>query len=129
MISQANRYAIVDVSNLHEGQIFTCSPWEICGAPIPLIFIFIVADLLSKGWEIFLTRCYLRTTSRRLRLLPTEYLLIILDEDEDDDTMLLGAQFCSDSLSSVSVDAQVSYCLHARIQCIRSLEIQGKFAW
>ncbi|KAL4579255.1 hypothetical protein LXL04_015393 [Taraxacum kok-saghyz] len=86
--------------------------------------------ILRKGREIFITGCYLRTTSRecgRLRLLPTEYLLIILDEDEDDDAMLLGAQFCSDSLSSVSVDAGVPYSLYARIESIGSLEIQGKF--
>lgn len=83
--------------------------------------------ILRKGREIFLTGCYLRTTSRCLRLLPTEYLLIILDEDEDDDAMLIGAQFCSDSLSSVSVDAEVSYSLYARIESIGSLEIQGKF--
>ncbi|CAH1454474.1 unnamed protein product [Lactuca virosa] len=86
--------------------------------------------ILRKGREIFLTGCYLRTTSRgsgRLRLLPTEYLLIILDEDEDDDAMLLAAQFCSDSLSSVSVDAGISYSLYARIESIGCLEIQGKF--
>ncbi|KAJ9546519.1 hypothetical protein OSB04_019062 [Centaurea solstitialis] len=89
--------------------------------------------ILKKGREILLTGCYLRTTSRgsgHLRLLPTEYLLIILDEDEDDDAMLIGAQFCSDSLSSVSVDSVnegVSYSLYARIESIGSLEIQGKF--
>ncbi|KAK1435878.1 hypothetical protein QVD17_01650 [Tagetes erecta] len=89
--------------------------------------------ILRKGREIFLTGCYLRTTTRgsgRLRLLPTEYLLIILDEDEDDDAMLLGAQFCSDSLFSISVDdvnQGVSYSLYARIESIGSLEIQGQF--
>ncbi|XP_024995191.1 uncharacterized protein LOC112528403 [Cynara cardunculus var. scolymus] len=89
--------------------------------------------ILRKGREILLTGCYLRSTLRgsgHLRLLPTEYLLIILDEDEDDDAMLLGAQFCSDSLSSISVDAVnegVSYSLYARIESIGSLEIQGKF--
>ncbi|GJW02472.1 nucleic acid-binding, OB-fold protein, partial [Tanacetum coccineum] len=88
--------------------------------------------ILRKGREVFLTGCYLRTSggSGHLRLLPTEYLLIILDEDEDDDAMLLGAQFCSDSLSSISIDAVnqgVSYSLYARIESIGSLEIQGKF--
>ncbi|KAK9063115.1 hypothetical protein SSX86_016985 [Deinandra increscens subsp. villosa] len=89
--------------------------------------------ILRKGRELLLTGCYLRTTTRgsgHLRLLPTEYLLIILDEDEDDDAMLLGAQFCSDSLSSISVDDAnrgVSYSLYARIESIGSLEIQGKF--
>ncbi|XP_071704171.1 uncharacterized protein [Rutidosis leptorrhynchoides] len=89
--------------------------------------------ILRKGRQIFLTGCYLRTTSRgsgHLRLLPTEYLLIILDEDEDDDAMLLGAQFCSDTLCSVSADAVnqgVSYSLYARIESIGPLEVQGKF--
>ncbi|KAI7748769.1 hypothetical protein M8C21_008058 [Ambrosia artemisiifolia] len=44
--------------------------------------------------------------------------------------MLLGAQFCSDSLSSISIDdvnQGVSYSLYARIESIGSLEIQGKF--
>ncbi|KAI3717667.1 hypothetical protein L1987_69427 [Smallanthus sonchifolius] len=88
--------------------------------------------ILRKGRELLLTGCYLRTTTRgsgHLRLLPTEYLLIILDEDEDDDAMLLGAQFCSDSLSSISADdvnQGVSYSLYARIESIGSLEIQGK---
>ncbi|KAF5797010.1 putative Cell division control protein 24, OB domain 2 [Helianthus annuus] len=86
--------------------------------------------ILKKGRELLLTGCYLRTTTRgsgrHLRLLPTEYLLIILDEDEDDDAMLLAAQFCSDSLASVSVDEGVSYSLYARwIESIGSLEIQG----
>ncbi|KAI3825526.1 hypothetical protein L1987_07016 [Smallanthus sonchifolius] len=89
--------------------------------------------IMRKGRELLLTGCYLRTTthgSGHLRLLPAEYLLIILYEDEDDDAMLLGAQFCSDSLSSISVDdvnQGVSYSLYARIESIGSLEIQGKF--
>ncbi|KAI7748768.1 hypothetical protein M8C21_008057 [Ambrosia artemisiifolia] len=89
--------------------------------------------ILRKGRELLVTGCYLRTTTRgsgHLRLLPTEYLVIILDEDEDDDAMLLGAQFCSDSLSSISIDdvnQGVSYSLYARIESIGSLEIQGKF--
>ncbi|KAD5507830.1 hypothetical protein E3N88_15533 [Mikania micrantha] len=86
--------------------------------------------ILRKGRELLLTGCYLRTTTRgsgHLRLLPTEYLLIILDEDENDDAMLIIAQFCSDSLSSISVDEGVSYSLYARIESIGSLEIQGKF--
>ncbi|KAA8527373.1 hypothetical protein F0562_034912 [Nyssa sinensis] len=88
--------------------------------------------ILKKGREIFLTGCYLRTASGRSscpRLLPTEYLVILLDEDQDDDAMLLGAQFCSDSFSSISLDAVnkgVSYSLYARIESIGPLEIQGK---
>lgn len=42
--------------------------------------------------------------------------------------MLLGAQFCSDSFSSISLDAVsegASYSLYARIESIGSLEIQG----
>ncbi|KAL6990071.1 hypothetical protein U1Q18_015820 [Sarracenia purpurea var. burkii] len=89
--------------------------------------------ILKKGREVFLTGCYLRPASGGSgypRLLPTEYLVILLDEAEDDDAMLLGAQFCSDSFSSISLDEAnqgVSYSLYSRIECIGSLEIQGKY--
>ncbi|KAK9287661.1 hypothetical protein L1049_016098 [Liquidambar formosana] len=89
--------------------------------------------IVKKGREIFLTGCYLRTATEGSgcpRLLPTEYLVILLDEDQDDDAMLLGAQFCSDSFSSISFDAVdqgVSYSLYSRIESIGPLEIQGKF--
>lgn len=39
--------------------------------------------ILKRGREIFLTGCYLRTASEgsgRPRLLPTEYLVMLLDE-------------------------------------------------
>ncbi|OWM88058.1 hypothetical protein CDL15_Pgr016631 [Punica granatum] len=87
--------------------------------------------ILRKGREIFLTGCHLRTAaegSGYMRLLPTEYLVILLDEEQDDDAMLLGAQFCSDSFASISPDAAnkgVSYSLYARIESIGSEEIQG----
>ncbi|EXB71060.1 hypothetical protein L484_004195 [Morus notabilis] len=89
--------------------------------------------ILKKGREILLTGCHLRTAaegSGHPCLLPTEYLVILLDEDEDDDVMLIGAQFCSDSFSSISLDAVnqgVSYSLYARIEFIGSSEIDGKF--
>lgn len=88
--------------------------------------------ILKGGREIFLTGCYLRTAtegSGHYRLLPSEYLVILLDEDEDDDAMLLGAQFCSDSFSSISIDAAnggVSYSLFARVESIGILESKGK---
>ncbi|XP_052206407.1 uncharacterized protein LOC127810871 [Diospyros lotus] len=89
--------------------------------------------ILKKGREVFLTGCYLRPASGGSgspRLLPSEYLVILLDEDQDDDAMLLGAQFCSDSFSSISLNAvnqDVSYSLYARIECIGLLEIQGNY--
>ncbi|KAK7264707.1 hypothetical protein RJT34_32317 [Clitoria ternatea] len=89
--------------------------------------------ILKQGREIFLTGCYLRSAtedSGHPRLLPTEYLVILLDENLDDDAMLLGAQFCSDSFSSISLDAVnkgASYSLYARIEKIESREIQGRF--
>ncbi|KAJ9699787.1 hypothetical protein PVL29_005586 [Vitis rotundifolia] len=89
--------------------------------------------ILKRGREISLTGCYLRTASEGSgcpRLLPTEYLVMLLDEDQDDDAMLLGAQFCSDSFSSISLDAVSKgafYSLYARIESIGSLETQGKF--
>ncbi|PPS16781.1 hypothetical protein GOBAR_AA03786 [Gossypium barbadense] len=82
--------------------------------------------ILKKAREIFLTGCYLRTAKEGCgspRLLPTEYLVILLDEDLDDDAILIGAQFCSDSFSSIShagVKNGVSYSL---IESITSLEI------
>ncbi|KAL3508164.1 hypothetical protein ACH5RR_033546 [Cinchona calisaya] len=88
--------------------------------------------ILKKGREVFLTGCHLRTASRssvQTRLLPTEYFVVLLDEDQDDDAMLIGAQFCSDSFSSISLEAVkegVSYSLYARIESIGSLETQGK---
>lgn len=36
--------------------------------------------ILKKGREILLTGCYLRTAAGQPRLLPTEYLVILLDE-------------------------------------------------
>ncbi|XP_011100767.1 uncharacterized protein LOC105178892 isoform X1 [Sesamum indicum] len=89
--------------------------------------------ILRKGREVLLTGCYLRVatgSSVFARLLPTEYFVVLLDEDEDDDAMLLGAQFCSDSFSSISLDAVkegASYSLYARIEHIGPLEVQGKY--
>ncbi|KAI3469287.1 hypothetical protein Pfo_025950 [Paulownia fortunei] len=89
--------------------------------------------ILKKGREVLLTGCYLRVatgSSGCARLLPTEYFVVLLDEDEDDDAMLLGAQFCSDSFSSISLDAVkegTSYSLYARIEHIGPLEVQGKY--
>ncbi|PON93197.1 Nucleic acid-binding, OB-fold containing protein [Trema orientale] len=91
------------------------------------------SGILKKGREILLTGCYLRTAAEGSgypRLLPTEYLVILLDEDEDDDAMIIGAQFCSDSFSSISLDAVnqgASYSLYGRIEFIGPLEIHGKF--
>ncbi|XP_016454324.1 uncharacterized protein LOC107778558 isoform X2 [Nicotiana tabacum] len=89
--------------------------------------------ILKKGREVFLTGCRLRTAtgcSGHARLLPTEYLVILLDEDQDDDAMLLLARFCADSFSSISlgtVNQGVSYSLRARIESITSPEVQGKY--
>ncbi|KAK1277629.1 hypothetical protein QJS04_geneDACA007060 [Acorus gramineus] len=89
--------------------------------------------ILKKGREIFLTGCCLRTAAEgpgHTRLLPTEYMVVLLDEDQDDDAMLLGAQFCSDSFSSISLDAVqngASYSFYARIESIGPLEVQEKF--
>ncbi|KAH6831854.1 Nucleic acid-binding proteins superfamily [Perilla frutescens var. hirtella] len=89
--------------------------------------------VLKKGREVLLTGCYLRVSSGSTgcaRLLPTEYFVALLDEDEDYDAMLLGAQFCSDSFSSISLDSVnegASYSLYARIEHIGPLEIQGKY--
>ncbi|KAJ4795392.1 Nucleic acid-binding proteins superfamily [Rhynchospora pubera] len=87
--------------------------------------------ILKKGREIFLTGCSLRTAtegSGKARLLPTEYVVILLDEDEDEDAMLLGAQFCTYSFSSISpIDLKncTFYSFYARIESINSLENLG----
>ncbi|XP_021730330.1 uncharacterized protein LOC110697275 [Chenopodium quinoa] len=89
--------------------------------------------ILRKGREVFLTGCYLRSANEgpgHPRLLPTEYLVILLDEEQDDDAMLLGAQFCTDSFSSISLDGAnegVSYSLYARIESVGPLENLEKF--
>ncbi|XP_049364288.1 uncharacterized protein LOC125829054 isoform X2 [Solanum verrucosum] len=89
--------------------------------------------ILKKGREVFLTGCRLRTAtggSGHARLLPTEYLVILLDEDQNDDAMLLLAQFCEDNFSAISlsdVNRGVSYSLRGGIKSITSLEVQGKY--
>ncbi|KDO71933.1 hypothetical protein CISIN_1g008739mg [Citrus sinensis] len=89
----------------------------------------LLSDLAQKGREVFLTGCYLRTAREGCgspRLLPTEYLVILLDEDHD--AILLD--FYSDSFSSISLDAfnnGVSYSFNARIESIGLLETQGEF--
>ncbi|KAK9136684.1 hypothetical protein Sjap_007278 [Stephania japonica] len=113
--------------------------------------------ILKKGREVFLTGCCLRAAVRgsgHLQLLPTEYMVILLDEmlqavihqfeacgcslrpmtwmpllaltaaafmvlgwNQDEDAMLLGAQFCSDNFSSISLDAVkdgISFSFYAR---------------
>ncbi|TMX02762.1 hypothetical protein EJD97_020010 [Solanum chilense] len=89
--------------------------------------------ILKKGREVFLTGCRLRIAtggSDHARLLPTEYLVILLDEDQNDDAMLLLAQFCEDNFSAISlsdVNRGVSYSLRGGIKSITSLEVQGKY--
>ncbi|KAE8698224.1 pentatricopeptide repeat-containing protein [Hibiscus syriacus] len=84
--------------------------------------------ILKKGREVFLTGCYLQTAKEGFgtpRLLPTEYFLILLDEDLDGDAILIGVQFCLDSFSSISHDGVkngVPYSWYARIESIGSLE-------
>uniref|UniRef100_A0A1J3JTQ1 Nucleic acid-binding proteins superfamily n=1 Tax=Noccaea caerulescens TaxID=107243 RepID=A0A1J3JTQ1_NOCCA len=90
--------------------------------------------ILRKGREVLITGCYLRTAREGCgtpRLLPTEYLVILLDEDADDDTILIGTLFYSDTFSSVSLDAfnsGTSYSLYARIESIGPLESELKFS-
>lgn len=53
----------------------------------------------------------------------TSCFLFVL-QDMDDDAILIGAQFCSDSFSSISLDAVkngVSYSLYARLDMIISV--------
>ncbi|KAL2614116.1 hypothetical protein R1flu_025808 [Riccia fluitans] len=88
--------------------------------------------ILRKGREIRLTGCQLRDalTEGKVapRLLPTEYVIILLDEEQDEDLYLLGAQFCSDNFSSIqtsSVRAGMEYYFYARVDEIESTGVQG----
>ncbi|KAH0462386.1 hypothetical protein IEQ34_009961 [Dendrobium chrysotoxum] len=103
------------------------------GGPLELLYYHLVesdSGILKKGREILLTGCSLRPAmegSGHHRLLPTEYLVILLDEDQDEDAMLLGARFCTDSFSCISHDTvkdDAAFSLFAR-QSIGSLEVQG----
>uniref|UniRef100_A0ACD6AA43 Uncharacterized protein n=1 Tax=Avena sativa TaxID=4498 RepID=A0ACD6AA43_AVESA len=84
--------------------------------------------ILKKGREVVLTGCCLRTAvegSGRARILPTEYMVILLDENQDEDAMLLAAQFCTYSFSSMKQEEgrnDVVYSFYARIEKIESLE-------
>ncbi|GJM97142.1 hypothetical protein PR202_ga14047 [Eleusine coracana subsp. coracana] len=74
-----------------------------------------------------ITGCCLRTAiegSGHARILPTEYMVILLDEDQDEDAMLLAAQFCTYSFSSTLEESRndVPYSFYARIEKIESLE-------
>lgn len=88
-------------------------------------------DVLKKGREVMLTGCCLRTAmegSGHARILPTEYMVMLLDEEEDEDAMLLAAQFCMYSFSSMMLDENrnnISYSFYARIEKIESLEPFG----
>ncbi|KAF7068992.1 hypothetical protein CFC21_074684 [Triticum aestivum] len=88
--------------------------------------------ILKKGREVVLTGCCLRTAvvegSGHARILPTEYMVILLDEEKDEDAMLLAAQFCTYSFSSMMEEKSrndVVYSFYARIEKIETLEPFG----
>ncbi|VAH97583.1 unnamed protein product [Triticum turgidum subsp. durum] len=88
--------------------------------------------ILKKGREVVLTGCCLRTAvvegSCHARILPTEYMVILLDEEQDEDAMLLAAQFCTYSFSSMMEEKSrndVVYSFYARIEKIETLEPFG----
>ncbi|EMS45861.1 hypothetical protein TRIUR3_05885 [Triticum urartu] len=88
--------------------------------------------ILKKGREVVLTGCCLRTAvvegSGHARILPTEYMVILLDEEQDEDAMLLAAQFCTYSFSSMMEEKSrndVVYSFYARIEKIETLEPFG----
>ncbi|BBN11032.1 hypothetical protein MPTK1_5g08480 [Marchantia polymorpha subsp. ruderalis] len=90
------------------------------------------SGILRKGREIRLTGCRLRNAlsagSVPPRLLPTEYVIILLDEEQDEDLFLLGAQFCSDNFSSIqtsSIRAGLEYYFYARVDEIEATGVQG----
>ncbi|KAJ7535259.1 hypothetical protein O6H91_12G025300 [Diphasiastrum complanatum] len=87
--------------------------------------------ILRKGRELRLTGCRLRTALPtglgQPRLLPTEYLVVLLNEEQDDDALLLGAQFCSDTFSSIELAdclLDSNYCFYARLEKIGEVDVQ-----
>uniref|UniRef100_A0A0E0P3I2 Cell division control protein 24 OB domain-containing protein n=1 Tax=Oryza rufipogon TaxID=4529 RepID=A0A0E0P3I2_ORYRU len=84
-------------------------------------------DVLKKGREVMLTGCCLRTAmegSGHARILPTEYMVMLLDEEEDEDAMLLAAQFCTYSFSSMMLDENrnnISYSFYASVGSMLAL--------
>ncbi|KAG6428294.1 hypothetical protein SASPL_112545 [Salvia splendens] len=87
---------------------------------------------LKKGREVLLAGCYLRVSAGSSgcpRLLPTEYFVVLLDEDEDYDAMFLAAKFCTDSFSTISLDEVkgVSHSFYARIEYIGPVEVHVKY--
>lgn len=90
--------------------------------------------VLRKGRELRLTGCRLRTAvvagSSQTRLLPTEYLVVILDEEQDEDAVLLGARFYSDIFSNIHVDlleAGTEFCFYARLEKIGEIEFHPQW--
>ncbi|KAI5080937.1 hypothetical protein GOP47_0004120 [Adiantum capillus-veneris] len=90
--------------------------------------------IMKKGREVRLTGCRLRTAvvagSSQTRLLPTEYLVVLLDEEQDDDALLLGARFYSDTFSNIqigSLEAGAEYCFYARLEKIGEVEFHPQW--
>ncbi|KAH7424629.1 hypothetical protein KP509_11G016700 [Ceratopteris richardii] len=82
--------------------------------------------VLKNGRELRLTGCRLRTAvvagSSRTRLLPTEYLVVLLDEEQDEDAQLLCARFYADIHSGL-LEAGAEFCFYARLDRIGEIEL------
>ncbi|CAM6095220.1 unnamed protein product [Calypogeia fissa] len=89
--------------------------------------------LLKKAREIRLTGCRLNNApnwgSVPPRLLPTELLVVVLDDEQEEDIVLLGAKFCNDYFSSIqlsNIKAGTDFFFYARVEEIEVTGLQGQ---
>ncbi|KAH9566237.1 hypothetical protein CY35_04G120500 [Sphagnum magellanicum] len=87
--------------------------------------------ILKTGREIRLAGCRLRSAPglAQPRLLPTEFLVILLDEEQEDDAMLLGAKFCSDTFANIPLDlaeSNLEFCFYARLDRKGEVTVEGQ---
>ncbi|EFJ16988.1 hypothetical protein SELMODRAFT_421404 [Selaginella moellendorffii] len=79
---------------------------------------------IKRGRDLRMTGCRLRVGAGSCapRLLPTEHLVVLLDEDQEHDAMLLGAQFLSDTFSSIQRGAAGDHHIYANDGSMLALE-------
>ncbi|XP_024530716.1 uncharacterized protein LOC9646035 [Selaginella moellendorffii] len=86
---------------------------------------------IKRGRDLRMTGCRLRVGdgSCAPRLLPTEHLVVLLDEDQEHDAMLLGEQFLSDTFPSIQRGAAGDYHIYAKLEKSMETETNGDRRW
>ncbi|XP_024542647.1 uncharacterized protein LOC9634852 [Selaginella moellendorffii] len=86
---------------------------------------------IKRGRDLRMTGCRLRVGAGSCapRLLPTEHLVVLLDEDQEHDAMLLGAQFLSDTFSSIQRGAAGDHHIYAKLEKSMETETSGDRRW